>query len=83
MGPGRYILATMRETLFEETMRLLADTLQRPGESVAGICRATGLKQRWMGRLIQGDYEDPGVNKIEKLNIHLRREARKHRRLAS
>jgi len=63
----------MPETLFQETMRLIKES----GLSNIEICRATGLKPAWLGRLIDGDYADPGVNKIEKINAFLRRQAGK------
>lgn len=38
---------------------------------MADISHGTGLKPRWLHRLKAGDFEDPGVNKIEILHRYL------------
>ena len=40
-------------------------------KAVSDLARATGLKQRWLHRLLAGDFNDPGVRKIERLHRHL------------
>lgn len=54
-------------TMYEKTLELIAES----GKTPAQLAKETGLKPRWLYRLIAGDYEDPGVNKIEKLYKHL------------
>jgi len=66
-------IAGMAKTLLQETLILIADS----GLSSPQIEAGTGLKTRWLNRLIAGDYADPGVNKIEKLNAWLRRQSGK------
>jgi len=51
------------KTLFERTIQLAKSS----GMTVPQICRGTGLRQRWLHRLLDGDFKDPGVNKIQKL----------------
>ena len=63
----------MSESLLQETLRLAKES----GLSVTEIQLGTGLKGRWLYRLLDGDYADPGVNKIECLNAYLRRQAGK------
>jgi len=57
-------------TMYEETMQLI----QQSGKTPAVLAAETGLGVRWMYRLIAGDYADPGVNKIETINKHLKSE---------
>lgn len=57
----------MSETMLEKTKQL-ARELDIP-QSV--ICQETGLKPRWLAYLLEGRYEDPGVNKIERLHAYL------------
>lgn len=57
----------MKTNLYSETMRLAESS----GLSVAGLARATGLKERWLHRLLRGDFQDPGVRKIERLHTYL------------
>ncbi len=57
----------METDLYSETLRLARES----GESVPDLARATGLKQRWLHRLLAGDFNDPGVRKIERLHRHL------------
>jgi len=57
----------METDLYSETLRLARES----GETVPDLARATGLKQRWLHRLLAGDFQDPGVRKIERLHKHL------------
>ena len=57
----------MNETLLKKTMGLL----QRTDIPLATICLKTGVKLRWLHRLVNGDFTDPGVNKIERLHSFL------------
>lgn len=57
----------METDLYSETLRLARES----GASVPDLARATGLKQRWLHRLLAGDFQDPGVRKIERLHKHL------------
>jgi len=54
-------------TLFEETLHLVridrGHWMQTAEE--------TGLKREWIAKLAQGKFDDPGVNKIEKLHGYL------------
>ena len=63
----------MPETLLQETLRLARES----GLTIKELREGTGLGQRWLYRLLDGDYADPGVNKIEKLNAFLRRQSGK------
>lgn len=54
--------------IYPETLKLLRKNKVHMPE----IARLTGLNKRWLHRLCAGDYEDPGVNKIEKLNRFLK-----------
>ena len=54
-------------TMLEETIRLVRES----DESPARIAKNCGLKSRWLYRLLDGDYADPGVNKIERLRDYL------------
>lgn len=47
------------------------DLLKRSGLSVERVSKDTGLGKRWLYRLIDGDFKDPGVSKIEKLHCYL------------
>lgn len=57
----------MSDNLLSQTL----DLLRCSGATVADISRATGLKPRWLHRLKAGDFEDPGVTKIETLHRYL------------
>jgi hypothetical protein len=55
-------------TLLEQTMILVErDRGDRPRTA-----RETGLKLPWLQALADGKIADPGVKKIEQLNIYLR-----------
>lgn len=41
-------------------------------QSLLTIAAATGVKPRWLYRLVAGDYNDPGVKKIEALYHYLK-----------
>lgn len=58
----------MCANLLEETLRLAREA-KLP---VPEICRAAGVKQRWYYRLLNGDFEDPGVRRIQRLHDALR-----------
>lgn len=53
--------------LFSTTMEMLKQT----HVDHKTILRETGLGRRWLGRLIDGDFNDPGVKKIQKLHDYL------------
>lgn len=53
--------------LYEETIQLLKSTDKKQKQ----IAADTGLGERWIGRLKDGDFQDPGVNKIERLHNYL------------
>lgn len=57
----------METDLLTETQHLF----EVAGVAIPEISRDTGLKQRWLHRLFKGDYQDPGVRKIEKLHRYL------------
>lgn len=57
----------METDLYSETLRLARES----GKTVPDLARATGLKQRWLHRLLAGDFQDPGVRKIERLHKYL------------
>ncbi len=51
------------QTLLSTTLHQLRET----SEPLSHLCRRAAVKERWLRRLMAGDYEDPGVNKIERL----------------
>ena len=57
----------MTKTLLEETLELLRTS----NVPLASICENTGVKLRWLHRLLDGDFTEPGVNKIERLHDYL------------
>lgn len=59
----------MEDTLKQKTIRLVEES----GLPYLQICRETGLKPRWLSYLMAGKYDDPGVNKIERLHAYLLR----------
>ena len=58
----------MTETILNETLRLIRES----DIPLTIICRDVEVKPRWLHRLLAGDYADPGVNKIERLNRYLK-----------
>lgn len=58
--------------LYSKTMGMLEVSHQTPTQ----ICKATGLGRRWLIRLMQGDFGDPGVKKIQKLHDYLLRSSK-------
>jgi len=54
-------------TLLQKTIELLRNT----DSSIDRVSAETGLGRRWLYRLLDGDFQDPGVNKIEKLHRYL------------
>ncbi len=71
MKINKRIFLTMKKTLLQETLTLL----RKSGLSSPQVTAGTGLKTRWLNKLLAGDFTDPGVNKIEKLNAFLRRQS--------
>lgn len=57
-----------KETLLQETIRIVNES----GLSLQVICKDTGLKVRWLHKLLCNDFSDPGVNKIELLNKYIK-----------
>lgn len=55
------------QTLLDKTLALLRESR----EPVSELSRRAGVKSRWLRRLMDGDFEDPGVNKIERLHYCL------------
>lgn len=55
------------ETLLARTQRLVRES----GIPYSQISRDTKLNLRWLTYLMRGRYEDPGVNKIERLHKYL------------
>ncbi len=54
--------------LMTETMRL-ARECEWP---VAAVCQAAGVRPRWYHKFIAGEFSDPGVTKVERLNKALK-----------
>ena len=61
-----------RPTLLSKTIALAHAT----PATIAEICEATGLKQRWYAKLKSGQIKDPGVDKVERLHAYLSRRAK-------
>ena len=57
----------METTLFETTIKLLRENRGR----FRTISDETGLDYNWLHKLSQGEINDPGVKKIERLNRYL------------
>ena len=51
--------------IFRPTMKKLAK--DKRTESLDAIAKGAGVEQSWLARLSRGHYNDPGVQKIEKL----------------
>lgn len=50
---------------------LLAETLRLAKEtelSVEEICRAARVGRRWYYRLLAGDFDDPGVRRVQRVH---------------
>lgn len=50
-------------TLLKRTMNLLSKSKL----STIDICNGANVKPRWLNRLKAGDFDDPGVNKVERI----------------
>jgi len=50
--------------VLDEVLRQLRSTK----EPFSAIARECGVSQRWLYRLVNGDYRDPGVRKIHRLH---------------
>lgn len=57
----------MNYDLYSDTIRLAKAT----DVPLARICRETGLKMRWLQKVISGEFTDPGVRKIQRLHAYL------------
>jgi transcriptional regulator with XRE-family HTH domain len=56
--------------MYEETLKLLEN---RPRKlTYAQIERDIGVNESWLRQLASGKIDDPGVKKIQKLNIYLK-----------
>jgi hypothetical protein len=53
----------MKKTLLEKTIELALNC----ESSIEDICKDADIKPRWFYMLIAGRWDDPGVNKIERL----------------
>lgn len=58
-------------TMYEETLALLQDA------NIQQIVEETGLKRRWLYHLKNGRWDDPGVQKIQRLHDYLMRQKEK------
>ena len=65
----------MKKTLLQKTLDLVRET----DVNIAQMCRELGISKRWYFRFRDGDYSDPGVNRIEALHDYLV----KHRKRAA
>ena len=57
-------------SLYHETLHLV----RLSNMSVEDICKAAQVKPRWLAKFKAGDFTDPGVNKIERLNRVLKQQ---------
>lgn len=57
--------------LLNETLQLAKNT----DLPVLDICREADIKPRWFHRFVSGDFKEPGVAKIERLNKVLKARA--------
>lgn len=63
------------EKLYEKTLVLVRAT----DITVARLIADTGLGERWMYKLIAGQFSDPGVKKIQRLHDYLAAQQKKRR----
>lgn len=57
--------------------RLLAETrelLNQRTQSLREISEASDINYHWLRKFLQGQIDDPGVNKIERLHGYLKRQ---------
>ena len=52
-----------------ETQRLA----RKSGLPVDEICKAADIKRRWYHKFLAGEFSDPGVNKVLRLNAALKK----------
>lgn len=65
--------------LLTETLRLARTTTLAPRE----ICDKAEVGYRWYCRFVNGDFDDPGVRKVERLYAVLSKKQYPRRRVAS
>ena len=58
--------------LVSETLRLA----RQSNLTVAKICKAAEIKPRWYYKFVAGEFSDPGVNKVLRLNKTLKSNGR-------
>lgn len=53
-------------TMYEETLEMLQDA------NIQEVAEATGLAPRWLYYLKRGRWDDPGVQKVQRLHEYLK-----------
>lgn len=62
-------MKTQQHDVVLETQRLA----RKVDMSVADICKAADIKRRWYRKFLAGEFSDPGVNKVLRLNAALKK----------
>jgi len=62
----------MKKTLLQKTQELIQTT----SVPTAEICRAADVSKRWFYRFKNGEFSDPGVNKIQAIHDFLSKSRR-------
>ena len=52
-------------------MTMTKELLARAEEAYSEIARETGIPENWLYRFLHGKVADPGVNRVERLYVHL------------
>lgn len=67
--PGTIVHAECVSELLNETLKLAKATSLPSAE----LCRRAKVGIRWYHDLLAGRFKDPGINKIERLNLELKK----------
>lgn len=59
--------------IVNETRRLARKSVM----TVSEICSAATVKRRWYHKFVAGEFKDPGISKVLRLNRALKRSAKK------
>lgn len=56
-----------------ELLKQTLELARRTEIPVDRICQGARVKERWYFRFVAGDFEDPGVNKVERVHRFLKK----------
>lgn len=63
----------MKKTLLDRTI----DLIHESDFNVSRMCADLDISTRWYYRFMRGDFDDPGVKRIEKIHDYLLKQRRK------